>query len=264
MLLGNAALHRTRMSSLSGLGRVDWVRVRGLGSSPEHAHSSASGGAKDVESLTAISSSEAPKETKLLTADEGRCSSCVKNTSKTRRCGESEARGGWAGVMSLEPEGWVLLLHCSLLLGEKGNGGVGWGGPPSWNKAIHERWWERLMSPQWEHEVSVSTASAWALPRQATHSLCPSTSCRDSLHEHHDIWNNATVEITQEMLWRTPVAPEEGSQLLPMPGAPSTAMAGWASFFLFLLQLLLQSQRIDYSRHWRRTFWWYGALSWLI
>ncbi len=51
------------------------------------------------------------------------------------------------------------------------------------------------MPKEIRHELTVSAASAWVLPRQAMDSLCPSESSKGSLHELHsrcDIWNNIT------------------------------------------------------------------------
>ncbi len=47
----------------------------------------------------------------------------------------------------------------------------------------------------------VSAASAWATPRHATHSSCPSATYKGSLHELHsrsDIWNNTLRRFAQK------------------------------------------------------------------
>ncbi len=139
----STAFDRTQMSSLSGFGLGVWEGGRTSGSPPEPPH---------------------PRP-------EGR-------TGETKGRREGRARGHWADMTPAEKDP---LLRCLFLLGEKGNGRAERGGPPSWKKAICERRWERLIPSQWEHEPSVSAASAWALPRQATHSLCPSVSCKVSL-----------------------------------------------------------------------------------
>lgn len=62
---------------------------------------------------------------------------------------------------------------------------AGRGVPPSLKRVINEQRQERLILSQWEHDPSASAASAWALPRQATLSLCLSVS-----HSLHDICKN--------------------------------------------------------------------------
>ncbi len=104
---------------------------------------------------------------------------------KTYLCGESEARGLWDNVSSLSAVHWDPLPFCFFLTGpcKEKNGRV-WGAKLlSEKKAIRERREVRLMLSQWEQSDSVSTASAWDLPKQQTHSLWLSSSCRRDLHK---------------------------------------------------------------------------------
>lgn len=73
------------VSSLSSFGHDDCEGGRASGSSLKQTHSSVSDVVKDFELTKAISSPDAPKETKPLAAKEGHWSSCVKHTGETSR-----------------------------------------------------------------------------------------------------------------------------------------------------------------------------------
>lgn len=111
-----------------------------------------------MESTTKASSSDVLKEIKSFTANEGRWSSRVTHT------GES---GHWKRVKNA---GVVLAsVHSSPVLKRK------------WESRVGRAAFIKEGDLQWEHAISVSAASAWALPRQMTHSLCPSASSRGNL-----------------------------------------------------------------------------------
>ncbi len=177
------------MSSTSGFGLTGWAEGRASGSSPEPSHATASDAAKDTESLGRTSSSEAPKGTRPLAAEEGCWSSCVKHTSEMKGRGEGRARRRWADVTLLEPREKGPLLRCFFLLGKKGNGKAEQGGPPLWKKAIRDWKQERLRLSQWEHKPSVSDRQH---PHCAHQSRAP--------HSRLEICNNAGWALLGNLL----------------------------------------------------------------
>ncbi len=78
--------------------------------------SSASEAANDML-LSASSLSLPPNETRFLALAEGCWSGWEKRMGETSLCGESEARGIWAGVSSLSTGRWDPLPCCFLLTG---------------------------------------------------------------------------------------------------------------------------------------------------
>ncbi len=160
-----------------------WARanLRGRGQSLSPTASEAT---SDMLS-SASSSSLPPNETRSLTLAEGRWSGWIKRTGEISLCGENEARGIWAGVSSLSARRWKPLPRCFFLTGpwEEENGRARGAGSLSEKKAMRVRREARLMLSQWEQSDPASAASAWAFPRQETHSLWPSSACRSPLHE---------------------------------------------------------------------------------
>ncbi len=172
---------RTRKSSASipALAALGAGKPEGAGSVTEPDSSSASEATSDMLS-SACSSSLPPNETRSPPLAEGRWSGWIKRTGDISLCGESEARGIWAGVNSLSTGRWEPLPRCFFLTGpweeEKREGARG--GIALWKKAMRVRREATLMLSQWEQSEPASAASAWYFPRQETHSLWPSTASR--------------------------------------------------------------------------------------
>ncbi len=127
----------------------------------------------------------------------------AKRTGETSLWGESEARGGTAGVSSLVSELWDPLPRSFFLTGswEEKSGRAQGAESVSEKKANRERREAKLISPQWGHSVSVSAVSAWVEPKHETHSPCLSAPCRATKTVRH-LQQRRRNLLFRNMLWR--------------------------------------------------------------
>lgn len=142
-------------------------------------------------SVTAFSS-DLPKNIKLLVRQGALIFTCKTHRQIKLLWGEL-AFGTCAAMRSLKP-GCSAPWRHSFFSNVAERGDTGERGCFHWRR--HSVSIEgRNSCPLWEHSLPVSTVFAWELPRQATHSRCPSASCRGSLLEpnlQHNICNNVT------------------------------------------------------------------------